>query len=225
MTENHWRWRTLLVVLFVTAAFTLPVAAQNTTSTEPLTWTLAPTPAETTANATLEETPIETLVEEIATEIPEETSIETLVEATTTETSEETLVTTRYETTANETLEETPTDTQIEEPLNESLENRTLSAVPGNETLDNETYNGTLESDIANTTTTVTGPPVIIGMDEEPIETAPVENTTVDMPTFTPIQAAQVNPSPTSAAPLSVIGAIGAIAVAALLVVISRRRR
>ncbi|WP_292727118.1 hypothetical protein, partial [Methanoculleus sp.] len=77
-----------------------------------------------------------------------------------------------------------------------------------NETLDNET-----------------SPPVVIGTDEATMETTPAETATADLPTFTPIQAAQANVSPTPAAPLSFIGAILAVAVAGLLVVIWRNRR
>ncbi|WP_243669420.1 hypothetical protein [Methanoculleus chikugoensis] len=72
-----------------------------------------------------------------------------------------------------------------------------------------------------NNTTNETGPPIVVGTDEA----TPADTATAELPTFTPIQAAQVNGSVTQAAPLSLTGAILAALVAALVVVFGRNRR
>jgi len=147
MTGNLRAWRALLVVLLLAAAaVVLPAAAQSTAATEPLTWTLSPTPGETPEETLTEETPVGPV--------------------------------------ENETPEETPAGT-------------------------------------GNNTTNETGPLVVVGTDEA----TPVDTATAELPTFTPIQAAQVNGSATQAAPLSIAGVILAALVAALVVVFGRNRK
>ncbi|PKL61927.1 MAG: hypothetical protein CVV31_08805 [Methanomicrobiales archaeon HGW-Methanomicrobiales-2] len=165
-----------------------------------MTWTLPPTPPDETPVETPTETPEETLTElpeETLTELPEETLDEIPVE----------------------TLDEIPTETLDDETVVQALDEETPE-----ETL-NETTSGTLDNETTNGTANETSPPVVIGTDEATMETTPAETATADLPTFTPIQAAQANVSPTPAAPLSFIGVILAVAVAGLLAVIWRNRR
>ena len=164
-----------------------------------------PTAAQSSASAepltwTLSPTPDETpeeAPEETLTETPEETPRETLEDETTLD--EETPVATLDEETPRETPDEemTPDEETTRETLNETTNETALETI-------NET-----------------GPPVVIGTDEA----TPAETSTADLPTFTPIQAAQVDGSATQAAPLSLAGVILAVAVAGLLVVIGRNRK
>ena len=64
------------------------------------------------------------------------------------------------------------------------------------------------------------GPPIVIGTD-----TAPAETPTVELPTFTPLQAAQVDSSPATPVPLSLTGVIVALAFAGFLAVLRRNRQ
>ena len=115
------------------------------------------------------------------------------------------------------TPDETPEETQVGSLDNETPEETQV-----------ETTNDTISmttNDTTNETAMETGPPIIVGTDEVTMEATPAETSTVEMPTFTPIQAAQVNPSPTASAPLSLISIIAAVAIAGLLVVLLRNRR
>ena len=115
------------------------------------------------------------------------------------------------------TPDETPEETQVGSLDNETPEETQV-----------ETTNDTISmttNDTTNETAMETGPPIIVGTDEVTMEATPAETSTVEMPTFTPIQAAQVNPSPTASAPLSLISIIAAVAIAGLLVVLWRNRR
>ncbi|KLK87781.1 hypothetical protein SZ63_09185 [Methanoculleus sediminis] len=199
MTGNLWVLRALLVVLFVAAAgVVFPAAAQSTAGMEPLTWTLAPTPGET---------PEETLTEETAVETPDdETPEATLDETIEDELPEDTLDGAMENETPEETLAGTVENETPEETLAGTVENETLE-----ETLAGPSGNTTNES----------APPVVVETDEA----TPAETSTADLPTFTPIQAAQVNGSATQAAPLSIAGVVLAVAVAGLLVVIGRNRK
>jgi len=140
---------------------------------------------------------------------PNETPEETQVESLDNETLEETQV---------ESLDnETPEETQVESLDNETPEETQV-----------ETTNDTISmttNDTTNETAMETGPPIIVGTDEVTMEATPAETSTAEMPTFTPIQAAQVNPNPTASAPLSLISIIAAVAIAGLLVVLWRNRR
>ena len=198
MTGNLWVWRTLLIVLFVVVAIAaLPVAAQSTDNSRPLTWTLAPTPGETPEETPEETSPIET-PEEIPEETPEETS-------------------------PIETPEETPerivenTDPGISP--DDAPEDETSGETPA-ETVNNEVY----EEDTAgvlNDTDDDVRPIAVVETDE-----VPVEDTTLDLPTFTPIQTVPpVNENLAQTTPLSLTGAILAIAFAAFAVVYRKIRR
>lgn len=115
------------------------------------------------------------------------------------------------------TPNETPEETQVESLDNETPEETQV-----------ETTNDTISmttNDTTNETAMETGPPIIVGTDEVTMEATPAETSTAEMPTFTPIQAAQVNPNPTASAPLSLISIIAAVAIAGLLVVLWRNRR
>ena len=137
---------------------------------------------------------------------PDETPEETMVEATDDTTSVTASETTDDTTsvTTNETTDETTSETA-------SVTTDDTTSVTANET--------------TNETPMETGAPIIVGTDEVTMEATPAETSTVDMPTFTPIQAAQVNPSSTASAPLSLISIIAAVAIAGLLVVLWRNRR
>src|SRR5690606_3187242 len=106
---------------------------------------------------------------------------------------------------------EIPTETLDDETVVQALDNETA-----NETASG-TVNETLDNATGNATGNATSPPIVTGTDEVTMETTPAETATADLPTFTPIQAAQVNVSPTPAAPLSFTGVILAVAVAGLL--------
>jgi len=54
--------------------------------------------------------------------------------------------------------------------------------------------------------------------------TETMETSTADMPTFTPIMAAEVNPDQTQAAPLSLLGAVVGLLAAAGLFLVMRRK-
>ncbi len=195
MTGNLRAWRALLAVLLLAAAaVVLPVAAQSTTATEPLTWTLAPTPGETVTEETPEEIPDDETPDETGT--PEETLAGIAEDAT----PELTLV-------ENETPEET-------------LAGITEDEAPELTLVENETPEETLTV-TGNSTTNETSPPVVVGTDEA----TPAGTATTELPTFTPIQAAQINGSATQVAPLSLAGAILAALAAALVVVFRRNRR
>ncbi|WP_292410912.1 MULTISPECIES: hypothetical protein [unclassified Methanoculleus] len=135
------------------------------------------------------------------------------------------------EATPDETLSnETPDDETINETVvDETLDDVTPDETPSNETpadgTTNETANETPGNETLNETAVETGPPIIIGTDEVTTEATPAETSTAEMPTFTPIQAAQVNVSPTATAPLSLVGVVTAVAVAGLLVVMRRNRK
>jgi cobalamin biosynthesis Mg chelatase CobN len=116
---------------------------------------------------------------------------------------------------------ETPEETQVGSPDNETPEETQVETT--NDTISMTTNDTT--NDTTNETAMETGPPIIVGTDEVTMEATPAETSTVEMPTFTPIQAAQVNPSPTASAPLSLISIIAAVAIAGLLVVLLRNRR
>lgn len=181
MTGNLWVWRTLLIVLFVVVAIAaLPVAAQSTDNSRPLTWTLAPTPGETPEETPEETSPIET---------PEETP-ERIVENT---------------------------DPGISP--DDAPEDETSGETPA-ETVNNEVY----EEDTAgvlNDTDDDVRPIAVVETDE-----VPVEDTTLDLPTFTPIQTVPpVNENLAQTTPLSLTGAILAIAFAAFAVVYRKIRR
>jgi hypothetical protein len=182
MTGNLWVWRTLLIVLFVVAAIAaLPVAAQSTDTSRPLTWTLAPTPGET-------------LIEET----PEETS--------TAETSEE-------------TPERIVENTDPGATLDDALEDETSGETP-TETVDDEVYEEDTVEVLTDTDDEVR-PIVVVETDE-----VPVEETTSDLPTFTPIQTVPpANEDLAQTTPLSPTGAILAIAFAAFAVVYRQIRR
>jgi SH3-like domain-containing protein len=79
----------------------------------------------------------------------------------------------------------------------------------------------------ANETAVETGSPIVVATDAATMEVTPAETSTVELPTFTPLRAAQVdsNSSPTASAPLSLTGVIVALAVAGLLVVLRRNRK
>lgn len=199
MTGNLWVWRALLTVLLVVAvAVVLPVAAQSTVTTEPLTWTLTPTPGIT--------------------------SVETLTEVATEETSnDETL-----EMTPDEAIEEeTPRETQ-DAVIESATTEETLTGAVENETPE-ETLIGTVENETpeeslagpASNTTNETRSAIVVEMDE----VTPAETSTAALPTFTPIQTAQVDESVTQAAPPSPAGIVLAIAAAAFAVVFGRTRR
>ncbi|MDN7012808.1 hypothetical protein FGW20_07090 [Methanoculleus sp. FWC-SCC3] len=206
MTGNLWVWRALLVVLLVAVAgVVFPAAAQDTTPTEPLTWTLPPTPGET---------PEETLTEETPDETPEETLDDEAPETTLDETPEETL----DDETPETTLDETPEETLVGVMENETPEETLTGAV------ENETAEETL-AETSKNTTNETAPPVVVEPDETTPETTPVDTSTAELPTFTPIQAAQVNGSTTQVAPTSLAGAILAVLVAGLVVAFGRNRR
>lgn len=141
------------------------------------------------------------------------------------------------EETPEETLAETPEETLDDETPRETLEEETtLDEETPIATLDDETPRETLNdtsnetiNETALETINETGPPVVIGTDEvtpaATTEATPAETSTAELPTFTPIQAAQVNGSATQAAPPSITGVILAVAVAGLLVVIGRNRK
>ena len=119
------------------------------------------------------------------------------------------------------TPDETPEETQVGSLDNETPEETQVETT--NDTISMTTNDTT--NDTTNETAMETGPPIIVGTDEVTMEATPAETSTVEMPTFTPIQAAQVNPSPTASAPLSLISIIAAVAIAGLLVVLLRNRR
>ena len=75
---------------------------------------------------------------------------------------------------------------------------------------------------VSNETARETGPPTTTGTDEMTTET--METSTADMPTFTPIMAAEVNPDQTQAAPLSLLGAVVGLLAAAGLFLVMRRK-
>ena len=145
------------------------------------------------------------------------------------ETPEETI---EEETPVDTVEEETPIETIDEETPIETLETETtLNDVAPEETLigsANDTAGETV-NETANETAIETGPAVVVETDEATpaatTEATPAETSTAELPTFTPIQAAQVNGSATQAAPLSLAGIILAVAVAGLLVVFGRNRK
>lgn len=183
MTGNLWVWRTLLIVLFVVAAIAaLPVTAQSTDNSRPLTWTLAPTPGETP----IEETPEETSTAEI----PPEVTPERIVDNTDPGVSPDGAI-------EDEAPEETPVGT-VDNGVYEESTAETLNDM-GDEAR----------------------PLAVVETDE-----VPVEDTTPDLPTFTPIQTVPpVNENLAQATPLSLTGAILAIAFAAFAVAYRQIRR
>ncbi len=80
-----------------------------------------------------------------------------------------------------------------------------------------------ISNDTANETAAETDPPITTGTDETTME-VPGESSTVDMPTFTPMSVAEVNPDQTRATtPISLSGAIAGILAAAGLFLVMRR--
>ena len=75
-------------------------------------------------------------------------------------------------------------------------------------------------NDTVNETVTETDPPTTTETDEVTVE----ESSTADMPTFTPMSVAEVNPDQTQTTPISLSGAIASILVAAVLFFTMRRK-
>ncbi|MDD3070049.1 MAG: hypothetical protein PHX88_02490, partial [Methanoculleus horonobensis] len=143
--------------------------------------------------------------------------------------------------TPDETMEEeTPPGVTEDETPEETLVGAMENATPEETsvgTVENETPEGTLAGTVENetsgepligpsgNTTNESAPPVVVETDEATPETTPADTATAELPTFTPIQAAQVNGSTTQTAPLSLTGVILAALVAGIFVVLGRNRR
>jgi len=211
MAGNRWMWRGFLAVLLVAAVALVPsVAARNVAPATPVTWTLPPTPAET---PTPEETPI--VVETLT---PEETRI-----AVETLTPEETLAAIQ----GGETPAETPTpEEETLAGITSTTANDTTGVMANDTTgvMANDTT-GVTANDTTGETPVERGPPIVIGTDAVKADTTPVEASTAELPTFTPLQAAQVDSSPATPVPLSLTGSIVAVAIAGFLVVLWRGRK
>ena len=75
-------------------------------------------------------------------------------------------------------------------------------------------------NDTVNETVTETDPPTTTETDEVTVE----ESSTADMPTFTPMSVAEVNPDQTQTTPISLSGAVASTLVAAVLFFTMRRK-
>ena len=75
-------------------------------------------------------------------------------------------------------------------------------------------------NDTVNETVTGTDPPTTTETDEVTVE----ESSTADMPTFTPMSVAEVNPDQTQTTPISLSGAVASTLVAAVLFFTMRRK-
>jgi len=195
MAGNRWMWRGFLAVLLVAAVALVPSVAARNVA--PATPVTWTLPPTPAETPTPEETPI--VVETLT---PEETRI-----AVETLTPEETLAAIQ----GGETPAETPTP-----------EEETLAGITS--TTANDTT-GVTANDTTGETPVERGPPIVIGTDAVKADTTPVEASTAELPTFTPLQAAQVDSSPATPVPLSLTGSIVAVAIAGFLVVLWRGRK
>jgi len=195
MAGNRWMWRGFLAVLLVAAVALVPSVAARNVA--PATPVTWTLPPTPAETPTPEETPI--VVETLT---PEETRI-----AVETLTPEETLAAIQ----GGETPAETPTP-----------EEETLAGITS--TTANDTT-GVMANDTTGETPVERGPPIVIGTDAVKADTTPVEASTAELPTFTPLQAAQVDSSPATPVPLSLTGSIVAVAIAGFLVVLWRGRK
>jgi len=195
MAGNRWMWRGFLAVLLVAAVALVPSVAARNVA--PATPVTWTLPPTPAETPTPEETPIV-----VETPTPEETRI-----AVETLTPEETLAAIQGGETPAETL--TP-------------EEETLAGITS--TTANDTT-GVMANDTTGETPVERGPPIVIGTDAVKADTTPVEASTAELPTFTPLQAAQVDSSPATPVPLSLTGSIVAVAIAGFLVVLWRGRK
>ncbi len=195
MAGNRWMWRGFLAVLLVAAVALVPSVAARNVA--PATPVTWTLPPTPAETPTPEETPIV-----VETPTPEETRI-----AVETLTPEETLAAIQ----GGETPAETPTP-----------EEETLAGITS--TTANDTT-GVTANDTTGETPVERGPPIVIGTDAVKADTTPVEASTAELPTFTPLQAAQVDSSPATPVPLSLTGSIVAVAIAGFLVVLWRGRK
>jgi len=195
MAGNRWMWRGFLAVLLVAAVALVPSVAARNVA--PATPVTWTLPPTPAETPTPEETPIV-----VETPTPEETRI-----AVETLTPEETLAAIQ----GGETPAETPTP-----------EEETLAGITS--TTANDTT-GVTTNDTTGETPVERGPPIVIGTDAVKADTTPVEASTAELPTFTPLQAAQVDSSPATPVPLSLTGSIVAVAIAGFLVVLWRGRK
>lgn len=195
MAGNRWMWRGFLAVLLVAAVALVPSVAARNVA--PATPVTWTLPPTPAETPTPEETPIV-----VETPTPEETRI-----AVETLTPEETLAAIQ----GGETPAETPTP-----------EEETLAGITS--TTANDTT-GVMANDTTGETPVERGPPIVIGTDAVKADTTPVEASTAELPTFTPLHAAQVDSSPATPVPLSLTGSIVAVAIAGFLVVLWRGRK
>ena len=92
------------------------------------------------------------------------------------------------------------------------------------ETTTNDTIVSNETTDETANETDIDEPPATPGTDEVTTETTLVETSTAEMPTFTPMMAAEVNPDQTQAAPLSLQGVVVGLLAAAGIFLVMRRK-